>query len=96
MIWSNLVERIAKKDVGDIIPDFSMMSHLGFTPPSWKTWKSKLIEKASWTNYDRIVERRIETSSTNEKILEIFIIVYDKKRKAWFMKKVGELPYYPD
>lgn len=90
-MWSKLVGYLARNDVGTIIRDVNMMSELGFTPPSWKTWKPKLIEKASCTNYDRVVERWNEATSTNEKIREIFIIVYDKKRKGWLLEKGDEL-----
>ena len=58
------------------MPDVILMEKLHFTPPNWKIWKPKLIEKFSVVKY---------TGTGDESKKEIqYQILYSKKTKTWF------------
>ncbi len=57
------------------VPDVILMEELNFTPPSWKMWKPKLIEKLSLYNYTR-------TDKNTGMVIE-YRITYNKKEKMW-------------
>ena len=56
------------------ISDVDLMIKLDFTPPSWKVWKSKLVEKLSDYIMDNLCSENI-----NSKVK----ITYNKKKKLW-------------
>lgn len=61
------------------IADVDLMLILGFTPPSWKIWKPKLIE---YSMLDHII-----TSKFSEEDKTPYKIVYDKSTKSWLWEK---------
>ena len=57
------------------MPDVTLMEKLNFTPPNWKIWKPKLIEKFSLGKY---------TATVRESGKEIqYQVMYSKKTKTW-------------
>jgi len=58
-----------------IMPDVTLMEKLNFTPPSWKIWKPKLIEKFSLGKYDGTIKE------SGKKIQ--YQITYNKRAKTW-------------
>ena len=54
-IFSEIARKAEKylKDEGSI-PDVRLMLLLGFSPPSWKIWKSKLAEIFSINTYSKL------------------------------------------
>jgi len=74
-LWEKLVEIIF---VYGKIPDFRLMEQLGFSPPSWKEWKQKFIEKATYEKYP-LERQHLETQELVE-----FNIQYVKKEKMWY------------
>ena len=56
------------------IPDVMLMQLLGFTPPSWKVWKPKLIEIFSIKTFPK---------SYDDKEAGKIMIEYNKKEKLW-------------
>ena len=56
--------------------DVFLMIELGFTPETWRHWRSKLIEFLEDVEYTKI------DSDGKEKI------VYDKKQKLWTKQDV--------
>jgi hypothetical protein len=55
--------------------DPEVMTELGFSPPSWKTWKSQFI-----TMSQKAIEA---THNESGVITDVFYIKYDKKQKTW-------------
>jgi len=58
------------------VSDVEIMERLRFSPPSWKVWKPKFVEKANTTVFKQVDDK------TFKKI--IYKIEYSKKRKNWF------------
>ena len=58
-----------------VIPDVTLMEKLKFTPPSWKIWKPKLIEKFLLEKYSAKIKE------TGEKVQ--YRIRYIKTSKTW-------------
>lgn len=70
---SILIERRA--NFGQPALDPEVMTDLGFSPPSWKTWKPQLLTMA---------QKPIEVKRDDDgRITDIFYIRYDKKEKSW-------------
>jgi len=65
------------RDKKDGILDVDLMERMGFTPPSWKTWKSKFIEKLN--NYDYWYK-----DSKTDETKKWFRFRYLKKEKTWY------------
>jgi hypothetical protein len=60
--------------------DVDLMIRLDFSPPSWKIWKPKIIEKLTSVNL-----RKISEEEGNKNWIKI---TYDKKSTLW---KASEL-----
>jgi len=75
LMWQKLL-RIVDEAHPRFVQDVEIMEKLGFSPPSWKIWKPKLVEKADTTIFKNIDDE------TFKKI--IYKIEYSKKRKNWF------------
>ncbi len=72
--WTRLKETVERNHLLGI-PDVAIMEKLGFTPPSWKNWKPKLIEKANTTQMNYYDHKN------NNQIL--YRISYNKKGRRW-------------
>ena len=70
--WDYLAQTVFNEKY---IPDVLLMAHLGFSPQSWRTWKSKFIERSKYGSQTKT------QYSTNKEVT--FKIVYDKKSKIW-------------
>ena len=57
------------------VPDVLLMLELKFTPPSWKIWKSKFLERSKYGTYTK------KRYPSNKEVT--FSIIYDKKSKMW-------------
>lgn len=57
-----------------IMHDVILMEELNFTPPSWKVWRSQLIQKFSLMKYNGVTESGKESQ---------YQIKYVKKSKIW-------------
>ena len=66
---ANLI--LKEEEMADVL----LMNELNFTPPSWKIWKSKLIEWFAVNVY------AITNNETN--LVTSYKIIYDKKEKKW-------------
>ena len=81
----NVLTRILN-DRKEPIADAEIMHLLGFSPPSWKTWKSKLIEMTNIT-----IITQFEKSDDNGVFKPVEIephrVKYDKKTKKWHWVK---------
>ncbi len=58
-----------------VMHDVTLMEKLNFTPPNWKIWKPKLIEKLSLGKYSATMRE------SGEKVQ--YRIVYIKTSKTW-------------
>jgi len=65
------------------VPDVLLMEELGFTPHTWKVWKSKFIERSQ---YGICTRKNYETKKEIN-----FQIVYDKKGKMWSYEETSPL-----
>lgn len=83
-IWSQLND-ILKEET--FILDVDLMIKLRFSPPSWKVWKSKFLEYARTRT---IYHHNFKTDKR-----KYYQILYNKKRKEWSWKYLGEFdpPY---
>jgi len=78
---SLLIERRA--NFGQPVLDPEVMTALGFSPPSWKTWKPQLITMA---------QKPIEIKRNDEdEITDVFYIRYNKKEKSWLIDHVKNM-----
>ena len=72
--WNALVYRVKSNMPSKKITDVELMSELGYSPPNWKVWKSKFIEKAMITEFLDDQEKRKNV---------YHVIEYNKKKKVW-------------
>jgi len=78
--WNYLVQVVFDNRY---VPDVLLMEKLGFSPHSWKVWKSKFIERSRYgtqtkTQYD-----------TKKEVT--FKIKYDKKHRMWSYEETSPL-----
>lgn len=76
--WNYLIQLIFDNS---IVPDVLLMDELGFTPHTWKVWKSKFIERSQYGTCSK------KNYNTNE--IVDFKIIYDKKQKLWKYEKTS-------
>jgi len=70
-IWDRLAHIVKDQNK---IGDANLMMELDFSPPSWKVWKSKFIEKSNCTVF---------TIKTQDETMTNHRIIYHKKAKIW-------------
>ena len=76
--WDNLIQYVHDSESQEI-SDVDLMIKLKFSPPSWKVWKPKFIEKAGCTKLK---------FTKQDRMVEEVKISYNKKRKLWFTESL--------
>ena len=77
-IWNELMVQLQKNEDG--MYDYELMEELGFTPPSWKVWKPKFIQKSQIKEYYTGDITKKDEPDSDYKQWEI---KYYKRRKFW-------------
>ena len=76
--WDTLIQYVRDSE-SQVISDVDLMIKLKFSPPSWKVWKPKFIEKAVCT--------KLKLTKQDRTVEEIKIN-YNKKSKLWFTESL--------
>ena len=74
-MWKKLCEKVTASAYMTVA-DVTLMEYLELSPPSWKVWKPKLIEKSRIYLY----------IDYEDNIPTHFHISYDKRNKTWTAK----------
>ncbi len=72
------MKNLVVKNYPGRIPDVRVMEELGFTPPSWKNWKPKFIEKADLDQMKYLNDDKTK--------MTYYRISYDKKERMWSVR----------